>query len=101
VDDKEVEEAAQTLKELCSFKSTDLGPHEKYESPVAASHEIGWHSKVQLVRSHPMFNAARASCDVTQFADTYWNLTGYAPTPLAYPSRLPTTPRKPSGGCLN
>lgn len=76
VDDAEVEEAAQTLKELCSFKSTDLGPHDKYESPMAMSHEVGWHSKVQLVRSHPMFSAARGSCDVTQFADNYWNLTG-------------------------
>jgi len=71
--------ATQTLKEVCSVKNQDLLPMEKYESPVTASQECGWHSKIMLVKKNPMFEQARGSCDVTQYADAYYSMTGTTP----------------------
>jgi SNF family Na+-dependent transporter len=31
------------------------------------------------VKKNPMFEQARNSCDVTQYADAYYSMTGYVP----------------------
>ena len=50
VNKKDLDEATQTLKEVCSVKNKDLLPYEKFEAPITSTHEIGWHTKTQLVR---------------------------------------------------
>lgn len=76
---KDMDEAARTLKEVCSVKNKDLLPYEKFEAPITSTHEIGWHTKTQLVKKHPMFHHARASCDITQYADAYYAMSGTTP----------------------
>lgn len=71
--------ATRTLKEVCSVKNRDLLPVDKYESPVTSAQENGWHARIMLVKKNPMFDQARNSCDVTQYADAYYSMTGTTP----------------------
>mmetsp|Transcript_13391 Transcript_13391/g.18308 ORF Transcript_13391/g.18308 Transcript_13391/m.18308 type:complete len:153 (-) Transcript_13391:62-520(-) len=76
---KDLEEATQTLKEVCSIKNGELLPFEKHASPVTSAHELGWHSRTQLVKKHPMFEYSRNFCEITKYADAYYAMSGTTP----------------------
>mmetsp|Transcript_26989 Transcript_26989/g.32768 ORF Transcript_26989/g.32768 Transcript_26989/m.32768 type:complete len:154 (+) Transcript_26989:207-668(+) len=76
---QDVEVANATLREVCSIKNAEVPPPEKYESPVTAGNEYGWHSKVNLVGKNQMFAHPRSACEITKYADAYYAMSGTTP----------------------
>ena len=72
------EDAMNTLKERCSVKDADIVPPEKYECPQTAAQAVGWHAK-PLSKANPMFVYRRGSCDITRYADKYFEMSGVTP----------------------
>ena len=72
-------DAANTLlKTLCSVQDTELMPNERFELPMTSSQEVGWRNK-PFAAPNPMFRHPKDSCDITRYADAYYEMVGTTP----------------------
>lgn len=78
VDKQEMDAANTLLKSLCSVQDDDTLPSERFELPMTSSQEVGWVHK-PLVPPNPMFKHPRDSCDITKYADAYYEMVGTTP----------------------
>ena len=73
--------AAETralLNELCSVKDASALPNEKYDLPETSAQECGFRYE-PFVKVNPMFHKPRGSCEITRYADAYYETTGVTP----------------------
>ena len=73
-----MKEASTLLKTLCSIKDAEVAPPDKYELSKTSAQDYGWVSK-PLVDKNPMFGSARQSCEITKYADAYYEMSGTTP----------------------
>eukprot|EP00218_Dolichomastix_sp_CCMP3274_P016773 CAMPEP_0170132900 /NCGR_PEP_ID=MMETSP0033_2-20121228/949_1 /TAXON_ID=195969 /ORGANISM="Dolichomastix tenuilepis, Strain CCMP3274" /LENGTH=152 /DNA_ID=CAMNT_0010368349 /DNA_START=18 /DNA_END=476 /DNA_ORIENTATION=+ len=78
VDGSEMSEARERLRMLCSIKDADQLPPDKYDDPRTSAQEYGWHSKT-LMGNNPIFNYKRSACEITSYADKYYEMSGTTP----------------------
>jgi len=78
VDKHEMDAANTLLKSLCSVRDGDLLPSERFELPMTSSQEVGWVYK-PLVPANPMFQHPRDACEITKYADSYYEMVGTTP----------------------
>mmetsp|Transcript_37016 Transcript_37016/g.91478 ORF Transcript_37016/g.91478 Transcript_37016/m.91478 type:complete len:151 (-) Transcript_37016:336-788(-) len=74
----EMDAASTLLKSLCAVQDADLLPSERFELPVTSAQEVGWKFK-PLVPRNAMFAKPRNSCDITLYADKYFEMCGTTP----------------------
>lgn len=74
----EVETAKETLASLCIIKNEDLTPQEQFVLPITSSQEYGFFNK-PLLPKQPMFHHPKNTCDVCEYADAYYTMTGKSP----------------------
>jgi len=79
--------ASTLLKSLCAVQDGDLLPSERFELPVTSAQEVGWKFK-PLVPRNAMFAKPRNSCDITLYADKYFE-AGPHTCPLVHFSAQP------------
>jgi len=70
--------AASQLNSLSQLKDRTLAPTQKHKAPMTTNQEYGWVSKV-LLEPNQMFNHTKYQCDVTNYADAYYEMTGRSP----------------------
>lgn len=51
---------------------------ERYKVPLTTAQEYGWSSR-QLMTQGPLFNRPKQQCDVTVYADAYYEMMGMSP----------------------
>mmetsp|Transcript_42053 Transcript_42053/g.134301 ORF Transcript_42053/g.134301 Transcript_42053/m.134301 type:complete len:149 (+) Transcript_42053:198-644(+) len=73
-----LDESVDALKAVCSITNPDKRPNEKYTLPMTSSQEYGWSTRM-LVPTNPMFQQRRKACDITRYADDYYNMSGTTP----------------------
>ena len=78
LDQAEMDEANDKLRELCTVRDAFKPPQEKYDLPMTSSQEIGWATRMLMPRN-PMFHKPRNSCDITRYADAYYADKGVTP----------------------
>lgn len=73
----EFEEATATLKQVCDRKIM-LDEQEELDLPMTSSQEIGFSHK-PLVQRENVFHYSRTACEITKYADAYFDMAGTTP----------------------
>ena len=77
---EELLDAAEQLRHICSIKTADQIPPEKYDLPQTSSQEYGWvHKPLVEVEDEFMAHNSRSSCEITRYADAYYTMAGTTP----------------------
>ena len=77
-DEATIAETRALLNELCSVKDASALPNEKYDLPETSAQECGFRYE-PFVKVNPMFHKPRGSCEITRYADAYYETTGVTP----------------------
>ena len=78
VDYTRTNDARQLLHTLSQAKETDKNPASLHTLPVTSAQEYGW-NPATLMPPAPMFSHSKRQCDVTNYADSYFEMTGRSP----------------------
>lgn len=73
-----VEQAKATLAAMSILKHEDDVPESIYELPITNNQEYGFHH-TPLVKKEAIFYHPKVGCDVTEYADAYYTMTGCSP----------------------
>jgi hypothetical protein len=74
----DVERAKATLASMCILKNEDSTPEQIYTLPVTSNQDYGFFH-TPLVDKERLFCHPKCGCDVTDYADAYFNMTGMSP----------------------
>ncbi|KRX07382.1 hypothetical protein PPERSA_06997 [Pseudocohnilembus persalinus] len=76
--DDPVEEAFSNEKLERTLKSVTLVPRQKYDMPLTRNQEIGWfHQQLNIPKNTK--ESKIEQCDITKFADNYYQMTKFSP----------------------
>ena len=79
VDLTKTQAARDLLEGLSQHKHAEQLPNQKYKIPVTSSMEYGWSPAQLMPRDEIMFHHTKKQCDVTNYADAYYDMTGRSP----------------------
>ena len=77
-DEATIAETRALLNELCSVKDASALPNEKYDLPETSAQECGFRVRA-LREGQPDVPQAEGSCEITRYADAYYETTGVTP----------------------